>query len=583
MLAFLAPVSAGAQVPSSQAAYSGYSTGTAVHADALQLAVGGPRIVDGEVAFSGASANSQGIDAAVVNEMSQAVQPAQSGKKSYGRGSGLELGVGTSTPNTPDANQLILSSLAEAAAPPSTELVTKEVGPVAVDPLAYASLLRGQAQAIWNETCVIGQPISYGLGYAADAQLLNAGGPGPDSSFAQPVVAADTGTPTDRTVSQSKSYTYLASNGDGTWGLVSETRQTLAPVTLFKGTATELTIELLGEWVLRATATGKPGGAKVEYAPAGSPTPTTPILRILQPASTTTVLTFQQVFGESGLTLPVNPLVNLAIGEAPRRIAAPGAVPDPAAAPETAGDGTLAAGAVDVVRVNLIQPDVAGGLHALDLRIGHMEARAAVPAGGITCTIPVKKETNVDPVNAGQDFTWTITIPSDAGALAGVACDLLAIKAVDTVEVVSGSPRFTLVSASNGGVISGGNKVTWENLGDYRPGSPPIVLTINGHIPANSGPGQLKDTVDVTATLGNCTGGAAGDELVGQAKLSGTANVAAGTTITGRFTLDGPRVGSGGELPVTGGTPFPAVAGLGLLALGAGVRRLTRQRSSAAG
>src|SRR5207247_9405121 len=101
-----------------------------------------------------------------------------------------------------------------------------------------------------NNVCIFGQPLAYGLGYAADAQLLDAGSANPDGSMSQPVIALDTGTPTDRTVSQSKSFTYLKPNGDGTFGLVSEVPETIAPVTIAKGMAGGTTIEFPGEWVL---------------------------------------------------------------------------------------------------------------------------------------------------------------------------------------------------------------------------------------------------------------------------------------------------------------------------------------------
>jgi hypothetical protein len=198
--------------------YGGYSTGTVIHTDALQAAVEGPRLADAEVAFSGASANSTGLGTAINNEMSQAVQPQAGSKNAYGRGTGLELGLGTTTPNNPDANQAIIAGLAEASAPPIGPLVTEEAGPVPADPVAYASLLRGQAAAVFDpNVCTIGQPLAYGLGFAADAQLLNAGQANQDGSMQQPVVATDT-SQNVRAVSQSQSFTYLKPNGDGTWG-----------------------------------------------------------------------------------------------------------------------------------------------------------------------------------------------------------------------------------------------------------------------------------------------------------------------------------------------------------------------------
>ena len=110
--------------------------------------------------------------------------------------------------------------------------------------------------------------VAFGLGFGADVQLLDQGTANPDGSMSKPVIATDIGTPTDRAAVQAKSFLHLVPNGDGTFGLQSETHETFAPITLFKNTANELRIELLGEWVLRATATGKLGGASITYAPA---------------------------------------------------------------------------------------------------------------------------------------------------------------------------------------------------------------------------------------------------------------------------------------------------------------------------
>ena len=85
--------------------FSGYSTGTAVHIDALQI--GEQRVADVEVAFSGANVNSQNIGPALVNEMDQAYQQATTeADKAAGRGSGAEVGLVTVTPNVDGANQI---------------------------------------------------------------------------------------------------------------------------------------------------------------------------------------------------------------------------------------------------------------------------------------------------------------------------------------------------------------------------------------------------------------------------------------------------------------------------------------------
>jgi hypothetical protein len=519
----------------SRSPFSAYAAGTALHADAVRLAVGGVTLVDAGVAISAASVASDGLEGSIADEMGQVVQPpAPAGKASYGRGAGLEV---TLAGGTPLGIGLGLAGVAEAAAPPSAPLRSHELGPVGADPLAYASLVRGQARPVWSDrTCVIGQPTAFGLGYAADVQLVNLGGPGPRGTFTQPLIAADAGNPTDRTVTQSRSFTYLKPNPDGSFGLVSETRQTIAPVTLFRGSTAEITIELLGEWVLRATASGKRGGATIEYGPAVDGGPATPVLRLLG-AGGVTELTLQQVLGTGGLRLSVSPLLDVAIGEDARPIAAPGRDVDPTRPPETSADGTRAAAAVDVVRVSLLQPAPPGGPRAVELRLGHMEARAEVPAGGVGCGIPIRKEGAPTFVNPGDTFTWTISIPSAADAFDGLSCDLVGVSAVDTARGTSGVV-FTIQSASNGGVITG-HTVRWADLGRYRPGGPAIVLTVDGRVEPDSARGVLTDTVNVNAALDNCTAGVAGSP----ATPSGTNGMAVG----GSFTLEGPTVLAGGQ------------------------------------
>jgi hypothetical protein len=117
MLAVFTPGSASAASFPGSAAFSGYSTGTAVHADVLQVP-GAPRLVDGEIAFSGEAANTAGLNGGVINEMNETVATS-SAKNSYGRGSAVELGIGTTVPDaTKDVNQAIITGLAESSAPP---------------------------------------------------------------------------------------------------------------------------------------------------------------------------------------------------------------------------------------------------------------------------------------------------------------------------------------------------------------------------------------------------------------------------------------------------------------------------------
>ncbi|MGH9008673.1 MAG: hypothetical protein ACRDYF_02365, partial [Acidimicrobiia bacterium] len=387
--------------------HAAYGTASVIHAHALQ--VGEQRLENTDAAFSGATFSSAPISE-IKNEMARIVAPALAAGNAFGRGSGLEVGLAI---GQSDPNQIIPGSVAEAKAPPSTQLVTKEVGPVSVPPVVSASLLRGQAQSKANAACTTGTDLSYGLGYAADLGLVNS------------TVKSAAETP-DRAVNQSRSHTFLVPQ-DGApspirkFGLASETRQTIAPVTLFGGTGNEITLEFAGEWVLRTVADGKTG--KVFYGP-GNVSPNTPLLRILRPNQPVQeILSTQQLFGPGGLVIDVSPLLKVAIGAPPRMIG--GA--DNSKPVETA---TLAAAAVDVVRVTLLSAE--GSLTAADVRIGHMENATAVPAGGIECGIAMVKKTDKDVVGPGDTFNWTVTVtnPND--------CVLTKLKVVDTITATTG-------------------------------------------------------------------------------------------------------------------------------------------------
>ena len=560
------PVRVGAQAVSDQP-FSASGTGTAVHIGALNL--GSTQILNTEVAFSGGAANSKGINGgAITNEFGQTVKPQPvppPGSNSYGRGTGVELGVGSTLPSDVDRNALNLSDRAEASAAPPSPLVTKEI-PINVDPLLYASTARGQAQAIFDPTfCPVGRPLNFGLGYVENLELLNTGATrDANGGFGGQLLGTSVSQGNPRGASQSRTVSYLIPNGDGTFGVVSETRQTVAPITLLGDLNTGLILEVAGEFGLKATATGKTSGSKVEYI--GNPVVT---IKTVTAGVEVTVLqlTLQQLIGNQGLNVNLAPVADVSVGAPPRAIGSAPAAPSPAV---TATDGTSASGAVDTVRLRVL---TIPGLMGADVSLGHMEATANAPAGGVKCQIPVSKSANPDPVQVGQDVTFTIKIPSDAAFFNALFnCDLVGIKATDTHESTSGGPKVTLVSAEPGGRIEG-NKAIFDNLGSYRLGDPPIVLTIKARVPRGSRSGVLRDTADVTAALGNCRGGAAGEDIVkGGATFDGSA-------VVGRVTLVGPSV-TGGSLAATGGTSAPLVVGGGLGLLALGLIRLRRSAGS---
>jgi LPXTG-motif cell wall-anchored protein len=549
-----------AQTVSSQP-FSGYATGTQVSTNALQI--GDTQVANVQQAFAGASVDSGGLANAIINEMGQTVQASAADKNSGARGSGAEVGLVTNFPDADNLNQLILSGLATATAPPNEGPVNKSVS-IDLPPVLYAGLLTGTAQALYDpNTCIIGQPFSYGKGEAANVQVLPTGPNGPGGLI-------NTGqTPSDNTA-KTRSFEYLVPNGDGTFGLVSETRQTLVPVSIGTPVAGlyPLSIVVDGDFVMRVTATGKPGrpaigplgsGASIEFSD--------PLITISSLGIPALSIHLSQLL-PAGLNVPLAPIADLSVGGPPRSI---GSFLTPAPA-QIAGDGTSVAAAYDLLQLGILQG--IPGLTGVDLRVGHMEGTVSVPEGGIKCNIPIKKSASPDPAVAGQDVTVTISIPDDPARFAELfACDLINISATDEHHVLEGNPRFELTGASNGGVIDG-NTVHWDNLGNYTRGSPPILLTVTVHI--IGGTGTIEDVADVHATLGNCNGGIAGQDIAGSGLFNGGA-------VLGSVRFQGPRVGAG-TLAATGQDTQYLLFGGAMLVGAVGVmgvrRRLRRQASS---
>lgn len=525
--------------------HAAYGTASVIHLDALQ--VGQQRLANLDVAFSGATFSSAPIPE-VKNEMARIVAPALAAGNAFGRGSGLEVGVAI---DQSGQNQFIPGSVAEAKAPPSTQLVTTEVGPVNVDPLLTASLLRGQAQSKANAACTTGTDLSYGLGYAANVGLIS-------GALGSPALATSAATP-ERSVSQSRSHTFLvpqegASSPIRKFGLASETRQTIAPVTFFKGQANEFTLEFAGEWVLRTVADGKSG--KVHYGP-GDVSPSTPILRILDKSGAPlasapiTEITTQMLLGPTGLDVTIPGVATIQIGGAPRMI-------DGAFTSKPVETATLAAAAVDVVRVTLLE----GETRVADVRIGHMENATKVPAGGIECGIGLLKNTDKNVVGPGDDFTWTVTVtnPND--------CVLTQLKVVDTISADPGIV-WTVESATPTANTLTKNNVTWNDVGPLNPGQSKD-LQIKVKVGPTSGGGKFLDEAVATGVCGPAAGTAGADAAVG-------------VPLEARVSLNLPEVNAAlgnllpRELPRTGGL-LAVVPALLLTGGGLALRRANRRR-----
>jgi LPXTG-motif cell wall-anchored protein len=604
MLAVFTPAASASSPYPGNAAFSGYSAGTMEHIHAVRP--GTTNVVDVDAPFSGATFNSQGLGAGInmENPINAVIQPPTAGKNSYARTAGAEVGLGTDITKFPDQNQVILSKLLEASAPPSTDLIKDQLAEVPGDPLVYAKVAYERATANWSpDSCILGQPISYGENALAQAELLDAGTKNADNSMGKPVVSATpTGDP--RTTNFSKSFTYLFPNGDGTFGVGSLTHMTLAPVTLFKGGLPdpsglpEITIEFAGTWTLRAEASGKAGGSTVTYGvPDVAKGDPTPVVRVLVAGVEQGALTVDQLTGGGQhIAIPPDPatpkLLQIDLGLPEHNIN--GGVTSKSVSSKNGGDGggTLASAASDIVHVSVL--NAAPQLQLAEINVGHMEAKAIAPPGGVQCNIPVKKTATPDPVTAGQDFTWDISIPTSIDAFKGIDCDLTNIVATDTSTVLSGSPTAQITGVSpapqsgqpSTGTVSKTSSFTTKwSLGNYKKGATPIAVQLKGHIPTTSGAGVLQNLVTITASLGNCKGGAAGQDLIGNAAVNGRAATVNGSAVVGSATVNGPNVQAAQALPArlaaTGqNQPWLPVAGGGLL-LGALALLRSRRRLKA--
>ncbi|HVW35453.1 MAG TPA: PASTA domain-containing protein [Acidimicrobiia bacterium] len=477
-----------------------YATGTVVHADALRS--GTHSLADLDVAFSGAAFSSAAGANGITNEVNRLVTRKLAANAGYGRGTGLELGLAS------DPFPLI-GQLSQAAAPPSTNLIERVVGPIGVPGLLSVDLLRSQAQSRSAENaCVLGRDQAYGLGSVLNLNVLQ--------GLLQTAAA-----PPQREVSQSTSNSRIVPGSTpGRLGLRSEVRETIAPVTFFKGLPSQFTVEVLGEWALKTTADG--AKASVTYGPLSN-TPETPVLRIIgDHGQVITQLTTQQLLTDKGLEIKIPGVAEIVVGEDARAI-------DGDASTSPVVTPTLAAAAVDVVRVKLLNGQLA------DVRVGHMETAVAVPAGGVQCP-GVKVTQTVEPpaVTPGGDFTYTITVtnPND--------CDLTHVKVVETPTVTPSTVKYTIVSATPAGAGIAGGSATWNDIGPLAAGETK-TLTVKVTIPADSSPGKLVTTAVLT---GVCP--AAPQPTTDTNPPSGPGSDQASPAdipVGGSATVDGPTVG----------------------------------------
>jgi hypothetical protein len=663
-----------------QAVFNGYSSGDEAHVNALPV-TGDTDLANTTQAFSGASTNTAGLSTPItgddggVSGTGLLVQPAKAATNdAYGAGVGLTAGVGAAADGS--GNQLNLANGASQVAPPNGTEQTATLLPSQVSTLPSGigtlGVLDSRGDAYYDPNgCPIGQPLSYGEADAANVSLLNfsslgtgalsgllgsLGGlpvtiPGlPTGGLALPgtgslVSTSGTGTAT----AESDSETFLSQNPDGTYGLTTQSRETIAPVTvnLFGQATLQLTVSGTtpdSPVTLDAVTTGEGSGSQVTLADndivqlaltAGGTTtnllpantsldtivgnggftldlnPSTIVSQLASeltklnlpglPAGTLTpvtgtLATILDTIGNTvaGVTTPLDlSLGTISIGTPVRAIN--GAV---GSSPTEVG-GTVASGAFDLARIHLgISSETAAIQSAIptqladvpDVNVGHLEAAASL-AAPINCSLMPVKTADPTSVTAGQNFNYTIQIPSPA-QLADISCNLSNVSATDTISDLSGNPTFTVTGVSNGGTVTknadGTSTVNWTGLSYTAaavgsPPNPPITLTITVAVPATSPAGQIQDLVTATGTPTSCNGGASGIEGLGQASdpatLSGSYTLQQPAVTAAAATTTTPTPLASSTLPFTGGPGglWQPVAGLVVLGAGAGALGLVRR------
>jgi hypothetical protein len=537
--------------PFAQASFGAYGTGSEISLKAVTL--GATTLAGVEQAFSANTAASGGLKGVVASPVTGAlVQTDQTANNAnaYGRGSGAEVGLGLTTAQK---NQIQLG-IAEAHAAPPSGLITKTAIPLNIPGLLTTGLLTGRAAAAYNsQFCPVGQPLAYGEGEAsAPTSVVGSSPPVVSGTGASGTQAAQTTTRTD-----------LVANADGTFGIQNTVKEIITPLTVNLGTALQIAVTVQGADANNpfsiSTFNDGEGHAGVKTSNGD------PVITIALKIGAAAPITLASV-KRSLLAGIINPLlgssgtlhntlallgINLSVDV--------GATISP----------TATSVAYDLLAINASIP--AAGITVANVRVGHVESSVMLPNGPIACTVPVAKVASAPTVAAGNSFTWTILIPSSAAALSDSTCDLVHIHATDKISINSGSPSFTIGTISNGGVYNTSTgTITWADLGTYHPGTAPIQLTVMVSIPANSPNGVLADTANVTAGLGNCTGGASGE-----ATAIGAVDNA---IIGGSITLIAPAVtASGNNLATTGSGPTLPWIAVGLLVMAEGTRRLLRR------
>ena len=400
-----------------------------------------------------------------------------------------------------------LGEPADSKAPPIARPVTRETK--ADLTVVKADLFRAEAAARAVSTgCVIGNDLSRA---AASADDTDVGG----SGSTKPLLSLGAEGP-ERAVSESKSRTYLVpiTGAPGRFRAVSEVRQTIAPVTFgLPGSDEQFTIEVAGEWVMRASSDGSKG--TVWFGGENTSDGDRPALRLIRGGKAIDEVGLRELGDRAGIFIDGDPVGDIRIGGEPRAILGR---PDsrPTQTP------TLVSAAADVVVVRLFESQA-------ELRVGHMEVGLAVPPGGVPCPgISVTKTSDPETVRPGDAFSWNLEVSNLND------CVLDKVKVIDSPSASRDVDWKALTSVPRATQSPNGDLV-FENIGPIATGET-RVLKINAQVEPGSSLGTITNRAAAAGVCGdaNLGGGAETVTKVGMITVPGVPRPSAGVAASDR-------------------------------------------------
>jgi uncharacterized repeat protein (TIGR01451 family) len=553
---------AAAQVEFDEAAFNAYATGSNVHGFLLQQGDArdtATRALQADAGFTGAAADSLGLDGPRDNDLAMRVHPDLPGQHTYARSSSLEGGVGVVVPDGPAEGTQFYGwapleddgfgtwdgdgerpGPLDASAPP-TEHVSDGAVDADGDPAFSAELLSADAFADWDEGCV--PFLSEGSSEAADVRLLNAADDGDEWVAQTQAIRSYSATYLGPQVGPADEDGERETLGDHA-AVYAQTDQTTADVTFFQGQEIEFTVRIVGTQLLRAVATGIEDGAYIEYE--------APLVTVETPEDTILDI---DVAGQGG-TVRLPPDDNADEGP----LLADISIFDEPYHEEVADDGTSAAASVDLVRVGLVGEPELG--QAAEVRIGHMEVEAEAPEGGIVCEVPMDKTVDPETVEPGDAFTFTVTVDNPFD------CDITG-RVVDEISVEEGAVSWTVTGTDPEADEVSDERIVWEDVSIEAGGS--AEFTIEVEVDDDSGVGVLRNDAFLDDAV--CMG----------VPVHGEAEVVAGMPVVGAAFVIGPEVVEeavlAAPLPVTGGGTSAALLGIGLAGAALLLSRARRSRA----